>query len=430
MTNLMLEVAAVWLFAILAGVPLFAAMGLASFAFVALGGLTLTIVPQKMSQAMNSFPITAAPLYIFMGNVLTAARINDRIVAFATSLVGWLRGGYAHASIVASAIFAGMVGSAVADAAGVGAIEIRSMKRVGYRPETAAAITAAAATIGPIVPPSLPMVLFGVTADVSIGRLFLAGLIPGAMVAMALMAMVAVIAKRQGLPSHPFVGFAGIWTAFRQGFFALLAPVILLGGMFSGWCTPTEAASIAGLYSLILGFFVYRTLEPRMLPAILVNTVEMAGTVMALVMAAAAFGWCMSVSRIPQTITPAIVSTIHSPIAFLFVCNLVLLFVGCFMETLAALLILIPLMVPAAIGFGISPVQLGVIMIFNLILGAIHPPIGVVLFVTSRIAEISYEKMARAVLPWLIPLLIVLILITLFSPLTLFLPGLVMGTGR
>jgi len=156
----------------------------------------------------------------------------------------------------------------------------------------------------------------------------------------------------------------------------------------------------------------------------------MAGTVMALVMAAAALGWCMSVSRIPQTVTPAVVAAIHSPIAFLLVCNLVLLFVGCFMETLAALLILIPLMVPAAAGFGISPVQLGVIMIFNLILGAIHPPIGVVLFVTSRIAEISYERMARAVLPWLIPLLVVLVLITLFPALTLFLPGLVMGAGK
>ncbi len=427
MTDLMLEIAALWLLAILAGVPLFAAMGLASMAFAAFGGLAPSIVPQKMSQAMNSFPIVAAPLYIFMGNVLTAARINDRIVAFATSLVGSLRGGYAHASIVASAIFAGMVGSAVADAAGVGAIEIRSMRRVGYRPETAAAITAAAATIGPIVPPSLPMVLYGVTADVSIGRLFLAGLIPGVMVALALMTMVAVIARSQGLPSHPFAGLRGIWKAFREGFFALLAPVILLGGMFSGLCTPTEAASLAGCYSLILGFLVYRTLELRMLPSLIVNTVEMAGVVMALVMAAAALGWCMSVSRIPQTVTPMVVAAIHSPVAFLLVCNLVLLFVGCFMETLAALLILIPLMVPAAAGFGISPVQLGVIMIFNLILGAIHPPIGVVLFVTSKIAEISYEKMARAVLPWLIPLLVVLILITLFPPLTLFIPELFLG---
>ena len=174
MIHLMLEIVGVWLLAILMGMPLFASMGLAAFAFVVFGGLSPSIVPQKMAQAMNSFPIVAAPLFILMGNILAAARINEKIIGFATSIVGWLRGGYAHASIVASTIFAGMVGSAVADAAGVGAIEIKSMRRVGYRPETAASITAAAATIGPIIPPSLPMVIYGVTADVSIGRLFLA----------------------------------------------------------------------------------------------------------------------------------------------------------------------------------------------------------------------------------------------------------------
>jgi tripartite ATP-independent transporter DctM subunit len=427
MTQLMFEIAGVWLLAILAGLPLFAAMGLASFAFVAIGGLSETIVPQKMSQAMNSFPIVAAPLYILMGNILAAARINDRIVAFASSLVGWLRGGYAHASIVASTIFAGMVGSAVADAAGVGAIEIKSMKRVGYRPETAASITAAAATIGPIIPPSLPMIIYGVSADVSIGRLFLAGFVPGALMSLSLMAMVAVIAKTQGLPSHPFAGLSGIWRSFREGFWALLAPTILLGGMFSGLFTPTEAAAVAAAYALLLGLGVYRTLDIRALPDILVDTAEMTGVVMALVMAAGALGWCMSVSRIPQTVTPLVVATIHSPILFLLVCNLILLFVGCFMETLAALLILIPIMVPAATSFGIDPVQFGLIMIFNLILGTIHPPIGVVLFVTSKIAEISFETMSRAIMPWLVPLLIVLLAITLWPPLTLWLPNLVFG---
>jgi tripartite ATP-independent transporter DctM subunit len=427
MTHLMVEIAAVWLLAILAGVPLFASMGLAAFAFVGLGGLSLSIVPQKMSQAMNSFPIVAAPLFILMGNVLAAARINEKIIGFATSIVGWLRGGYAHASIVASTIFAGMVGSAVADAAGVGAIEIKSMRRVGYRPETAASITAAAATIGPIIPPSLPMVIYGVTADVSIGRLFMAGFIPGLLMAASLMVMVAFVAKRQGLPAHPFVGLAGIWKAFRDGFFALMAPVLLLAGMFSGAFTPTEAAAVATCYALFLGFVVYRTLEWQMLPGILIESAETTGVVMVLVMAAAALGWCMSISRIPQTLAPMVVAAIHGPLIFLLTCNVILLVVGCFMEALAALLILIPIMVPTAISFGIDPVQFGVIMILNLILGTIHPPIGVVLFVTSRIAEISFETMSRAILPWLIPLLAVLALITLWPPLTLWLPQLIMG---
>jgi tripartite ATP-independent transporter DctM subunit len=427
MTHLMVQIAAVWLLAILAGVPLFASMGLAAFAFVGLGGLSLSIVPQKMSQAMNSFPIVAAPLFILMGNVLAAARINEKIIGFATSIVGWLRGGYAHASIVASTIFAGMVGSAVADAAGVGAIEIKSMRRVGYRPETAASITAAAATIGPIIPPSLPMVIYGVTADVSIGRLFMAGFIPGLLMAVSLMVMVAFIAKRQGLPAHPFVGFAGIWKAFRDGFWALMAPVLLLVGMFSGAFTPTEAAAVATCYALFLGFVVYRTLEWRMLSGILIESAETTGVVMVLVMAAGALGWCVSISRIPQTLTPMIVAAIRDPLVFLLVCNVILLIVGCFMEALAALLILIPIMVPTAISFGIDPVQFGVIMILNLILGTIHPPIGVVLFVTSRIAEISFETMSRAILPWLIPLLAVLAMITLWPPLTLWLPHLIMG---
>ena len=374
MTILIAEIGAVWFAAILIGVPLYPAMGLAAFAFVHLAGLSPSIVPQKMVQGVNSFPLVAAPVFILMGNILTAARINDRIVAFATALVGWLRGGYAHASILASMIFAGMVGSAVADAAGVGAIEIKSMRRVGYRPETAAAITAAAATIGPIIPPSLPMVIYGVAGDVSIGR--------------------------------------------------------LLAGMFSGWFTPTEAAAVAALYALFLGFVVYRTLEWRMLPEIMVDTVETSGLVLVLVMVAGALGWCLSISRVPQTLTPLIVETIHSPLMFLLACNVILLVVGCFMEALAAMLILIPIMVPAALTFGIDPVQFGVVMILNLILGTIHPPIGIVLFVTSRIAGISFEAMSRAILPWLVPLLAVLALITVFPQLTLFLPNLVMGVAK
>src|SRR6478735_2013038 len=250
----MLKISGGWLVTILAGMPLFASMALAALAFLWFGGVPISLLPQKMAGSMNSFPIVAAPLFILMGNILAAAKITDRIVAFASAVIGWVRGGYAHASILTSIIFAGMVGSAVADAAGSGAIEIRSMRRAGYRPETAASITAAAATIGPIIPPSLPMVIYGVTADVSIGRLFMAGFIPGLLMAASLMVMVAFIAKRQGLPAHSFVGFAGIWKAFIDGFWALMAPVLLLVGMFSGAFTPTEAAAVATCYALFLGF--------------------------------------------------------------------------------------------------------------------------------------------------------------------------------
>jgi tripartite ATP-independent transporter DctM subunit len=426
-TELIFKIVGVWLVAVLAGMPLFASMGLAAFAFVHLSSLPDNIVPQKMAQAMNSFPIIAAPLFILMGNLLSAAKITDRIIAFATSLIGWVRGGYAHASILASMIFAGMVGSAVADAAGTGAIEIRSMRRAGYRAETAAAINAAAATIGPIIPPSLPMVIFGVAADVSIGRLFLAGFIPGVMMGISLMVMVAAIARREGMAGHKFTGFMQIWRSFRDGFFALMAPVILLGGMFSGLFTPTEAAAVACLYALFLGLVIYRSFDIRQLPAILVESAETTGLVMALVMVAGALGWCMSISRVPQTVSPALIATIQSPLLFLLVCNLILLAVGCFMEVTAAILLLVPILVPAAHSFGIDPVQFGLIMVFNLILGTIHPPIGVVLFVTSRIAGISFEAMSRAILPWLVPLLVVLAMVTIWPPLTTWLPNLVMG---
>ncbi|MBL8806990.1 MAG: TRAP transporter large permease [Rhodospirillales bacterium] len=427
MIELILQIGIVWLISIIVGFPLYATMGLAAFAFAFLGGFTPSIVPQKLLHGVNSFPLVAAPIFILMGNILTAARINDKIVAFATAVIGWVRGGYAHASIVASMIFAGMVGSAVADAAGVGAIEIKSMRRVGYKPETAAAITAAAATIGPIIPPSLPFVIYGVAADVSIGRLFLGGLIPGLLMGVSLMVMVAIIARRQGFGRMPFLGMGEIWRTFLDGIWALFAPVLLLAGMFSGAFTPTEAAAVAALYSLFLGFVVYRTLEWKMLPGILVETVETTGLVLALVMAAGALGWCMSISRVPQTLTPMIVHAIESPIVFLIVCNVVLLVVGCFMELLAAMLILIPIMVPAAISFGVDPVHFGVMMTINLIIGTIHPPIGVVLFVTSRIAEISFEAMSKAILPWLVPLLCVLAAVTLWPPLTLWLPELFMG---
>jgi tripartite ATP-independent transporter DctM subunit len=427
MIGLMVKVSAAWFVAILAGMPLFVSMGLAALAVLWFAGMPITILPQKMAGAANSFPIVAAPLFILMGNILAAAAITDRIVQFASAVIGWVRGGYAHASILTSMVFAGMVGSAVADAAGSGAIEVRAMQKAGYRPATAASITAAAATIGPIIPPSLPMVIYGVTADVSIGRLFMAGLVPGILMGVSLMVMVRAIAERENMVGKPFVGWRKLLIAFRDCFFAIMTPVVILGGMFSGYFTPTEAAAVACLYALFLGFVVYRTLEFKQLGPILVETAETTGLVLVLVMAASALGWCLSISRVPQTLTPIVLATITSPIEFMLIANVVMLIVGCFMEALAALLILIPILVPMAISYGIDPVQFGVVMVLNLILGTIHPPIGVVLFVVTRIANISFEVMSRAILPWLVPLLIVLLAISMWPPLTLWLPRLIMG---
>lgn len=424
MVGLMTKIFGGWLVVILAGMPLYTSMAVAAAVFVVINGIPIATIPQKMAGSMNSFPIVAAPLFILMGHILGAAKITDRIVAFAGALIGWVRGGYAHASILTSIIFAGMVGSAVADASGSGAIEIRAMRKAGYKPETAAAITAAAATIGPIIPPSLPMVIYGVSADVSIGKLFMAGLLPGLLMGAALMIMVGMTARREGMSRKPFAGVRVLVRTFFDCFFAVMTPVVILGGMFGGFFTPTEAAAVACLYALFLGFVVYKTLEWKQLGPILIETAETTGVVMVLVMAAAAFGWCISISRLPQTLTPMILATIASPLVFLLLVNILLLIVGCFMEALAAMLILIPILAPAAASYGIDPVQFGIIVVLNLIIGTITPPVGVVLFVVTRIAEISFETMARAILPWLVPLLVVLAVVTVWPPLTTWLPQL------
>jgi tripartite ATP-independent transporter DctM subunit len=272
-----------------------------------------------------------------------------------------------------------------------------------------------------------PMVIYGVSADVSIGGLFLAGVIPGLLMAGALMAMVVVLARRRGMEPSRFPGPGQLWHAYKRAHWALMTPVILFGGMIGGWFTPTEAAAVATVYALILGLFIYREFNFRNLPRLIVDTVETTGSVLALVMGAAALAWCLSLSRIPQTVGPEIIALVGNPLMFLLAVNALLLVVGCFMEALAAMLILIPILAPAAAQFGIDPIQFGLIFVLNLMIGTITPPVGVVLFVTSRIAGISFEAMSRAILPWLVPLLAVLLAITLWPPLTTWLPRLVMG---
>ncbi|GAB5376444.1 MAG: TRAP transporter large permease [Acuticoccus sp.] len=427
MTTLMFEILAAWLVAILVGVPIYAALGLAAVAFVTLVGMPPDIVPQKLAQSINSFPLLAAPLFILMGNIMNSSGITDRIFGFATACVGWVRGGLCHANILASVIFAGMSGSAVADAGGVGALEIRAMKQAGYDAETAAAITAASATIGPIIPPSLPMVIYGVSADVSIGGLFLAGIVPGILMAGALATMATVMARRRGMPRHDFPGLRELWVAYKRAHWALMTPVILFGGMMAGIMTPTEAAAVATVYALFLGLVVYREFDLRHLPRLIVDTVETTGMVLALVMAAAALAWCLSIARVPQTLAPLIVDHIGNPLLFLLAVNVLLLLVGCFMEALAAMLILIPILTPVATQLGIDPIQFGVIFVLNLMIGTITPPVGVVLFITSRIANISFEAMSRAIVPWLLPLVGVLIALSLWPAMTTWLPRGVFG---
>ena len=427
MIELMLWILAAWFVALFAGPTIYAAMGLAGFAFLAFAGIPGIVIPQKIAMAANSFPLLAAPLFILMGNLMNSSGISVRIFEFAKSVVGWMRGGLCQANIVGSVIFAGMSGSAVADAAGLGTVEIEMMKKEGYDAETAGAITAASATIGPIIPPSLPMIVYGVAAETSIGALFLAGVVPGLLMAVALMMMVRYLAIRRNMPRHPFEGMGALWRAFKGAFWALMAPVVLFGGLFSGIFTPTEAAAVAVVYALVLGLVVYREFRLADLPRIIVDTVETSGVVMALVMSASLLGYCISVSRLPQEFGTALTQLTSNPFVYLIIVNVLLLVVGCFMEALAAMLVLIPILVPPALALGIDPVHFGLVFVLNLMIGTITPPVGVVLYVTAKVAQVPFERMARAVLPYLVPLFAVLALCTFWPPLTTWLPKLLLG---
>ena len=427
MITLMLAILAAWFVALFAGPAIYAAMGLAGFAFLLLSGIPGIVIPQKVAMAANSFPLLAAPLFILMGNLMNTSGISYRIFDFAKAVVGWMRGGLCHANIVGSLIFAGMSGSAVADAAGMGAVEIEAMKREGYDGATAGAVTAASATIGPIIPPSLPMIVYGVAAETSIGSLFVAGIIPGLLMTVALMVMVRHIAIRDNLPRHPFEGVRALLVAFRRAFWALMAPVVLFGGLLSGIFTPTEAAAVAVIYALILGLFVYREIKVADLPKLILDTVETTGVVMALVMTASLLGYCISVSRLPQVFGATLTSLTTNPLVYLLIVNVLLLVVGFFMEALAAMLVLIPILVPPALLLGIDPVQFGLVFVLNLMIGTITPPVGVVLYVTAKVANVPFEAIVRATTPFLIPLVAVLAMITLWPPLTTWLPSVLLG---
>ena len=427
MIELILWILGAWFVSLFAGPAIYAAMGLAGFAFLLLAGIPAIVLPQKVAMAANSFPLLAAPLFILMGNIMNSAGITHRIFDFASALVGWMRGGLAQANIVGSVIFAGMSGSAVADAAGLGTVEIEAMKKEGYDAETAGAITAASATIGPIIPPSLPMIVYGVAAETSIGALFIAGVIPGLLMAGALMVMVRHLAIARGFPQEPFPGLRVLWRSFRRAFWALMAPLVLFGGLLSGVFTPTEAAAVAVVYALALGLFVYRDFSVRDLPKLILDTVETTGVVMALVMTASLLGYCISVSRLPQVFGATLTGLTDNPLVYLLIVNVLLLVVGCFMEALSAMLVLIPILVPAALALGIDPVQFGLVFVLNLMIGTITPPVGVVLFVTAKVAGVPFERMARAVLPYLVPLFAVLALITVWPAVTTFLPRLLLG---
>lgn len=416
----------VFLVLLFTGLPLFVNLGLSSFLYLFLTDTNPLIAVQRVTNAANSFTMIAAPFFILMGNFMNTGGVTRKMFRFANVLVGTVPGGMGHANVLCSALFAGMSGTAVADAGGLGNIEIEAMREVGYDDDFSCAVTCASSVLGPIIPPSLPMVILAVTVGASVGRCFVGGIIPGILIAVALCSMVAYYAKKRKYPKNPRPTLKVIWRAFKEAFFALLAPVILFAAIYTGVVTTTEAAIVAAFYSMIIGLVVYKDLKWKDIPKVMLDTVETTGVVLAIVMAANIFGYVLTIAQIPQKIT-LMLTSIDNKILFLLLINVFLLFVGCFMEGTAAILILGPILIPAMMAMGVSETQACLIMILNLMIGVVTPPVGVVLYVTSNVARVSADRVIKSTIPFLLPLFIVLLIVTFIPAVTNFLPNLLYG---
>ncbi len=408
------------------GVPVSIALAGSSLLWVFMFGGRIPdfVVVHRMVNGVDSFPLIAIPFFIMAGTLMNSVGITNRIFDFAKAIVGWLPGGLGHVNIGASIIFAGMSGAAVADAGGLGMIEIKAMRDAGYDIDFSVGVTAASSTIGPIIPPSLPMVIFGVMASASIGKLFAAGFIPGLLMGAALMIMVAYMAHKRNYPRDTDFSFENLWRSFQGAFLSLMTPTIIVGGILTGWFTPTEAAIMAVFYAACLGVY-YRTITLKRLVHVSMETIETTAIILLIVAGASIFAWILTSNRVTEHFAQFILSTIENPYLVLIMINLILLLVGCFMETIAAITILVPVLLPLVTKIGIDPVHFGVIMVLNLMIGLLTPPVGMVLYVLSRVSGLKFERCVAGTAPFLIPLISVLILITFVPGFSMWLPNLI-----
>lgn len=389
--------------------------------------VNLGIVAQRLLYGANNFVILAIPFFLLAGKLMNTGGITRRIFRFANLLVGHLQGGLGQVNIVASMIFSGMSGLAAADTAGLGTVEIQAMREAGYDDDFTCAVTGASSTVGPIVPPSVPLVIYGILANVSVGRLLVAGLIPGVLVGLSLMIMVSIYAGRKGYPRFSKPSFRELLQAFKEAFGPLMTPVILIGGILSGIFTPTEAAAIAALYALILGCFLYKEISLSDTWRLLKQTARETATITFIISCAMLYGWVLIRSRTPIVLLEFFTGISTNPIVILFILNGFLLILGCFMETIAALSILVPIITPLIIKVGIDPLHFGLVMVLNLMIGLLTPPFGINLFILNKISGVPTMKVARACLPFFIPLISTLLVITLFPSIVTVLPTLFFG---
>jgi tripartite ATP-independent transporter DctM subunit len=407
------------------GVPVAISLAGSSLIYVMLEGVQPhLVVLHRMIGGIDSFPLLAIPFFIMAGSLMNSGGITNRIYDFALALVGWLKGGLGHVNIVGSVIFAGMSGTAVADAGGLGNIEIKAMRDHGYSVDFAVGITGASSTIGPIIPPSLPFVIYGVMANTSIGKLFAAGVIPGLVMALTMMIMVTYYAHTRGWHRDAKFSIVALWQTFKRAFLPLLTPIILIGGMTTGVFTPTEAAIAATVYAIFLGMGVYRTLSFKKLIKVSMETAETTALILLIVAGASIFGYLITLTKVTDNVSALVLSITTQPWMVLLLVNIFLLIVGCFMETIAAITILVPVLLPLMEKIGVDPVHFGLIMVLNLMIGLLTPPVGMVLYILARVANISFERATKACLPFLIPLLVSLALVTYWPSMVMFLPNL------
>ena len=416
----------------LLGLPIAVSMGLtAILTFLALGepGM-LSMVPQRMYAGTTGFPLLAIPFFILAGNLMNTGGMTQRIFRFAQCLVGHIKGGLGHVNVVGSMIFAGMSGSAVADAAGLGMVEIQAMLKAGYDRRFSAAVTAASSTIGPIIPPSIPFVIFGSMTGTSVGRLFLGGFLPGLVMGLALMITVYIVAEQRGYPRERRATLRELLASSLDGAAALGAPVIIIGGILAGVFTPTEAAVVACIYALILGMLVYREIRPADLPRLFWETLEHTIRVMFVISAASLFGWLLIQQRIPTMIVEGLMMLTEQRWVILLIINGILLILGCFMEGIAIMLLTIPVFMPLIARVGVDPVHFGVLMTLNLMIGLLTPPVGMALYAVSSVSQVPLWPLAWELWPYIIALLGCLALITYIPGLVLWVPNLIMGVAR